>query len=95
MHILLTTRDPAYRGLGKRLLEEAKTEARKRGIGLLRLSCYAGGDGGLIRAYEAMGLRRNPKEIIEIPNWDGGGLWPKVVMEMEVSPVEERPLGSG
>lgn len=58
MHLLLTTRDRAYRGLGARLLEEAKKEARNRGIALLRLSCYAGADGGLVRVYEKMGFSR-------------------------------------
>lgn len=85
MHLLLTTRDPAYRGLGARLLEEAKKEARNRGIGLLRLSCYAGGDGGIVRTYEKMGFSRNPPEVIPVPDWGGGKLWPKAVMEMDLA----------
>lgn len=89
VHLLLTTRERAYRGLGARLIEEAKKEARRRGIPLLRLSCYAGADGGLIRAYERMGFRRNPEEVILVENWDGGGPWPKAVMEMQVGPEEE------
>lgn len=90
MHLLLTTRDRAYRGLGARLLEEAKKEARNRGIALLRLSCYAGPDGGLVQWYEKMGFSRNPPEVIPVPNWDSGGPWPKAVMEMKVALEEER-----
>lgn len=88
MHLLLTTRERAYRGLGARLVEEAKKEARRRGIALLRLSCYAGADGGLVRAYERMGFRRNPEEVIAVENWNGGGPRSKAVMEMVVGPEE-------
>lgn len=95
VHLLLTTRDPAYRGLGARLLNEAKGEARRKGVRLMRLSCYAGEDGGLIDAYEKMGFRRNPKEVFVVPDWDSGGPWPKVVMEIEVSPEEEGVVGEG
>lgn len=85
---MLTTRERAYRGLGALLVEEAKKEARRRGIALLRLSCHAGEDGGLVRAYEKMGFRRNPEAVILVENWDSGGPWPKAVMEMAVGPEE-------
>lgn len=93
VHLLLTTRDPAYRGLGARLLNEGKGEARRKGVRLMRLSCYAGEDGGLIDVYEKMGFRKNPEEVFVVPNWANGGPWPKVVMEIEVSPEEE--VGEG
>lgn len=84
VHLLLTTRDLVYRGLGVRMMQEAKEEARRRGIGLMRLSCYAGEDGKLIATYEKMGFRKNSDEVVVVPNWDGSGPWPKVVMEMRL-----------
>lgn len=87
IHLLLTTRDPRYRGLGLRLLEKAKEEARRRNINMLRLSCYAGEDGKIIQVYERMGFRKNPDEVILVPNWDGNGPCPKVMMEMRLETV--------
>lgn len=87
VHLLLTTRDPGYRGLGQRLLVEAKEEARRRDINMLRLSCYAGEDGKLIRAYEKMGFRKNPDEVVFGPDYGGRGPWPKMVMEMKLEAV--------
>lgn len=84
VHLLITTRDSSYRGLGQRLLAEAKEEAGRRDIGLLRLSCYAGEDGKLITTYERMGFRRNLDKVIYVPNWEGGDPWPKMVLEMKL-----------
>lgn len=44
------------RGFGALLLDHACGPARDRGIRLLRLDCYAGGDGRLVRYYESQGF---------------------------------------
>ena len=51
------SRSPQGRGVGARLLDHARATARARGISLLRLDCYAGGDGALPRYYEKAGYR--------------------------------------
>jgi len=52
--VLLASR--RHRGVGSRLLDFAKQDARERGVGLLRVDCWAGGDGSLIRYYESQGF---------------------------------------
>jgi GNAT superfamily N-acetyltransferase len=52
----ITSRAPDARTVGRLLLDHARTTARARGIGLLRLDCYAGGDGGLVAYYESAGF---------------------------------------
>jgi GNAT superfamily N-acetyltransferase len=51
------SRSPRGRGVGGLLLDHARAAARARGIRLLRLDCYAGGDGALARYYERAGYR--------------------------------------
>ncbi|MFC8720720.1 GNAT family N-acetyltransferase [Kitasatospora sp. NPDC057198] len=52
--------DPAHRGagVGAALVAEARRRARAQGIGLLRVDCYAGGDGRLVAQYERLGFTR-------------------------------------
>jgi GNAT superfamily N-acetyltransferase len=51
------SRAPQGRGVGRLLLDHARATARAQGISLLRLDCYAGGDGALARYYEKAGYR--------------------------------------
>lgn len=46
--LLVTDRAFAGRGVGRALIGKAADEARARGVGLLRVDCYGGGDGRLV-----------------------------------------------
>ncbi|KAL3480736.1 hypothetical protein BJX99DRAFT_7145 [Aspergillus californicus] len=59
VRLLVTDRQWAGRSVGQRLLEHARGVARRDGISLLRVDCYAGGDGKLVQYYESQGFERS------------------------------------
>ncbi|WP_248964504.1 GNAT family N-acetyltransferase [Sphaerisporangium perillae] len=67
--------DRRYAGhhIGQVLLDQARTEATGRGIGLLRLDCWAGGDQKLIRYYERAGFTRAERFTLPhiLDGWEG------------------------
>ncbi|MGB3307720.1 MAG: GNAT family N-acetyltransferase [Thermomicrobiales bacterium] len=71
LYVQLLLTDPALRGhqVGARLLDHAKGEARTRGVALLRVDCFAGGDGKLVRYYESQGF--TPVSRFEVKGWPG------------------------
>jgi GNAT superfamily N-acetyltransferase len=68
VRLLIAARDARARGLGRQLLAFADERARAAGVKRLRVDCYAGGTGDLVRFYEACGYQR-------ISTFDLGG-WP-------------------
>ncbi|EAW14592.1 putative GNAT family acetyltransferase [Aspergillus clavatus NRRL 1] len=66
---LVTDRKCAGNGVGGLLLDQARKLAREAGVELLRLDCYAGGDGKLIRYYEKQGFVRTT--AFEHEGWPG------------------------
>ncbi|KAI3128969.1 hypothetical protein CBS147330_5457 [Penicillium roqueforti] len=58
VRLLVTDRQCAGSQIGRRLLDHARDLARKAGVSLLRVDCYAGGDGKLIQYYESQGFER-------------------------------------
>lgn len=56
VHLLLVSRARAGEGIGSGLLDFAREQARERGIELVRVDCWSGGDGALIRYYEREGF---------------------------------------
>ncbi|MBT2676951.1 GNAT family N-acetyltransferase [Streptomyces sp. ISL-14] len=64
-------------GVGSALLAHAAEETRRTGASLLRVDCYAGDDGGLVRYYERHGFVRT--EIYE-----GKDGWPGQVLARRV-----------
>jgi GNAT superfamily N-acetyltransferase len=60
---------PAGRGSGRLLLDHARAEALELGFGLLRVDCWAGGDGALIRYYQSAGF--TPTERFVVCDWQG------------------------
>jgi len=52
IYLLLTSRSFIGRGIGAVLLDHARADCRSRGLGLLRVDCWAGGQQQLIRYYE-------------------------------------------
>ena len=56
VHLLLVSRSHPGRRIGSRLLDHAREQARARSISLVRVDCWSGGDGALIRYYERQGF---------------------------------------
>jgi GNAT superfamily N-acetyltransferase len=69
VRLLITDRASAGQRIGAELLDHARKLARKQGVGLLRVDCYAGGDGALIRYYERQGFARD--QTFEVGEWPG------------------------
>lgn len=81
LQLLITDReDDQAKGVGTMLVERIKEEAKKTGVGLVRVDCYAGGDGKLVNVYERMGFRRMPERPLAL----GKGRSPLQVLEMRV-----------
>lgn len=66
---LVTDRASSGKKIGTLLLDHARKLAREAGVSLLRLDCYAGGSGGLVRYYESQGFER--AETFEKEGWPG------------------------
>ncbi|MFI7606113.1 GNAT family N-acetyltransferase [Micromonospora sp. NPDC049366] len=77
VNLLVTDRAYAGRAIGGRLLAHAADLARERGVGLLRVDCYAGGDGALVRWYERQDFTRTDSFTVDRP---GREPWPGQVL---------------
>ncbi|KUJ49185.1 GCN5 family acetyltransferase [Micromonospora maris] len=73
VNLLVTDRAYTGAGIGGRLLAHAADLARERGVELLRVDCYAGDDGALVRWYERQGFTRTTGFTVERP---GRPPWP-------------------
>ncbi|MFG2295824.1 GNAT family N-acetyltransferase [Streptomyces sp. NPDC048603] len=69
VRLLVTDRRYAGRGIGAALLERAVEEARRAGVELLRVDCWAGGGGELVAYYERNGF--TPTETFLSDAWPG------------------------
>lgn len=66
----------AGRGVGAALLGWSLAEAARRGVEVLRVDCYAGGDGRLVRYYENQGFTREAPFTV--------GEWPGMILRRPV-----------
>ncbi|MEV0261596.1 GNAT family N-acetyltransferase [Streptomyces sp. NPDC050617] len=57
------------RGVGSALLAHAVEETRRQSVGLLRVDCYAGGEGRLVDYYRRNGF--TPTETFAVEGWPG------------------------
>jgi GNAT superfamily N-acetyltransferase len=73
VQLLVSDRASAGSGIGATLLDHARKLARQRGVRLLRLDCFGGGDGALIRYYERQGFTRAQTFTVPIgeQEWPG------------------------
>ncbi|EDY43634.2 GCN5 N-acetyltransferase [Streptomyces sp. SPB074] len=69
LHFLVSDRNLAGHGIGAALVAHAVAEARRAGVGLLRVDCYAGDDGRLVDYYVSCGFRRT--ERFDHDGWPG------------------------
>jgi GNAT superfamily N-acetyltransferase len=76
VQLLVTERTHAGRGIGIALLDHARSLARERGVSLLRVDCFAGGDGALVRYYEQQGFTRAEPFTVPV----GDARWPGQVL---------------
>ncbi|MHA6762425.1 GNAT family N-acetyltransferase [Streptacidiphilus sp. PAMC 29251] len=74
VNLLATERRLRSQGVGGALLDRARAEARSRGIGLLRVDCYAGDDGKLKSYYRGQGFTEVEPFTVSRPgepDWPG------------------------
>ena len=69
VRVLVASRDPRVRGIGRRLMAFADEQARTAGVACLRVDCYGGGSGDLVRFYESCGYER--LSTFNIDGWPG------------------------
>lgn len=77
INLLLTSRQRSGQGIGAALMERAKAVAGEQGIDLIRLECWAGENGSLVRVYEGYGFQR----VQEVFTED----WPGMLLAMRLS----------
>jgi GNAT superfamily N-acetyltransferase len=69
VRVLITSRKFAGRGVGAKLISYAREEASRRAISLLRVDCWAGGKGDLVRYYESQGFKSTVQ--FDVSGWIG------------------------
>jgi GNAT superfamily N-acetyltransferase len=69
VNFLISSRAHSGRGVGRVLIERAKQEAAERGIDLIRVDCWAGEGGNLVKVYESYGFR--PVQEFKVGEWPG------------------------
>ena len=77
VNLLATSRAAQGRGIGGLLLDEARAEARRRGLRLLRVDCYAGGDRKLAGWYLAQGFTEAETFVVKR---EGREDWPGMLL---------------
>lgn len=83
LYVNLLVADPSGpgKGAGAALLEFARTVARQRGLGLLRVDCFRGADRALIGYYERQGFTAAEEFSVSLPSGD----WPGQVLRQRLS----------
>jgi GNAT superfamily N-acetyltransferase len=69
VNLLLTSRRHSGRGIGAALIDEAKAMAADLGVDLIRVDCWAGEDGNLVRVYERYGFKQ--VQPFSVGDWPG------------------------
>ncbi|SBT37856.1 GNAT family N-acetyltransferase [Micromonospora auratinigra] len=78
VNLLIADRSYPGHGIGARLLAYAAELARRRGVGLLRVDCYAGDDRALVGFYESCGFTATDPFTVRRP---GRPPWPGQVLQ--------------
>ncbi|MEU1906250.1 GNAT family N-acetyltransferase [Streptomyces hygroscopicus] len=76
VRLLVSDRRHAGLGIGAALLAHAAEEARRAGVRLLRVDCWAGGGGELVAFYERNGFTPTDRFL--------SGTWPGQVLAMRI-----------
>ena len=67
--LLITARPYTGRAIGAAPLDPARGQARRRGIDLLRVDCWAGAEGRLVDYYASTGF--TPASRFDLDGWPG------------------------
>ena len=90
INLLATARYFKGSGIGGALIEEARAEARRRRLPLLRVDCYAGDDGKLKSWYASQGFAEVEPFIVRRPgrpDWPGMLFAERIDLTRHNSPV--------
>lgn len=80
VNLLVTDRARAGLGIGGALLDHARRLAQDRGVELLRVDCYGGGDRALVRYYESQGFTATEDFTVPLPS----GPWPGQILQQRL-----------
>lgn len=69
LELLATSHQPQSTGLGRQLIHHAQQLTRSAGVNLLRVDCFAGADGRLLRFYEECGFTIQTR--FNVDRWPG------------------------
>ena len=78
--LLVGTSRVGARGVGRVLLDVAELAARRLSVARIRVDCFAGNDGALVRYYESAGFVPTSSFVV--------GNWPGQVLERQVAPLD-------
>jgi ribosomal protein S18 acetylase RimI-like enzyme len=78
INLLGTSRKAKGRNVGGALIDEARAEARRRGVRLVRVDCFAGADGTLRAWYESQGFEAVEPFTVRRP---GRPDWPGMLLQ--------------
>ena len=67
--MLMTSRSPEAKGIGRRLLAHADVVAAEKGVKQLRLECFAGNNGALVGFYQSVGFEK--MDAFDNKGWPG------------------------
>ncbi|MEV8512739.1 GNAT family N-acetyltransferase [Dactylosporangium sp. NPDC051484] len=81
VNLLVTSREHKGLGLGGALLDHARALAIRRGLPLLRVDCYGGGDRALVGWYERQGFTATEPFTVRLAD---GTEWPGQVLEQRL-----------
>ncbi|HEY3873443.1 MAG TPA: GNAT family N-acetyltransferase [Actinocrinis sp.] len=77
VNLLMTSRRHGHRGIGAALIDEAKAMAAELGVDLIRVDCWSGEEGNLVRVYEGYGFKQVDQFLV--------GVWPGTLLAMRLS----------
>ena len=81
INLLGTSRKAKGRNVGGALIDEARAEARRRGVRLLRVDCFAGDDGRLRDWYQSQGFEAVEPFVVRRP---GRPDWPGMLLQQHL-----------
>jgi len=70
----------AHLDISQGMIDTARALAREAGVGLIRVDCFAGGDGALVRYYEKQGFVRDVEFAVPV----NGSEWPGQVLSQRL-----------
>lgn len=82
VRLLCTSRRRSGSGVGRALVEDAERLAREAGVGRLRVDCYAGSQGALVRTYERLGFTVDDYFVVDR---EGQEPWPGCLLVRPVA----------